>query len=383
MALLDMYRKKNLQLVVAHVNYHKRDTADRDEKGVCEYCKTYNIPFFAYHVHHYEEGNFQAQARVIRYQFFKTLVEEHHACGVLVAHHQDDVLETYLMQKKRNSIPTSYGIAKESVVKGVLVKRPLLHLRKVDLYAYCKKHHINYYEDESNATNAYTRNKIRHEQVMKLDDEQRQELLEKMQQENEQLETLREHVAPHVKKVLSIQDLGSLSIVEQEQLLYMWLLTYSHYHQISKAYIAQVIERLQKKGNWACDFKKGYEIVCEYGNIKLCKKTKQTYCYQYDELQYESTPYFAIAKQGATIEGIQVKESDFPLWIRSPKPGDTIQLRYGKKKVSRFLIDRKIAKKTREIWPVVENAHGDIIFVSGIGCDVFHYSNNFNMFVIK
>ncbi|MDH6366978.1 MULTISPECIES: tRNA lysidine(34) synthetase TilS [unclassified Breznakia] len=383
MALLDMYRNKNYQLVVAHVNYHKRDTANRDENGVCLYCKQYDIPFFAYHVKEYNPGNFQAQARNIRYQFFKEIVKQTNAKGVLVAHHQDDVLETYLMQKQRKSIPRVYGMDTDSTIKGVHVLRPLLNYSKQDLYDYCKMHNIVYYEDESNASNAYTRNRIRHEQVMKLDPMQRKTLLEEMKHANHALQKMRQKLESHVQKELDMQVFATLNQEEQHQLLYMWLTTYSAYHQISKRYIDQLLSLHKKQRNWRHDYKRNYEIVCEYGVLKLQKKASDTYAYTYHEVQEDITPYFQLCTQGKTIEGFYVDKQDFPIVIRSPKSGDSIQLRYGKKKVSRFFIDRKIPKKEREICPVVENANGDVIFVSGIGCDVFHYSNNLNMFVIK
>ena len=47
MALLDMYRTKK-KVVVCHINYHKRDSAKRDENIVRKYCKENNIPFIKY-----------------------------------------------------------------------------------------------------------------------------------------------------------------------------------------------------------------------------------------------------------------------------------------------------------------------------------------------
>ena len=47
MALLDMCRKEGFQLVVAHMNYKKRDTADRDMELVRSYCARFHIPFEA------------------------------------------------------------------------------------------------------------------------------------------------------------------------------------------------------------------------------------------------------------------------------------------------------------------------------------------------
>ena len=48
MALLDVLRKENYNLVVAHVNYKSRPTSDRDEEIVKEYCRVHNINFYVY-----------------------------------------------------------------------------------------------------------------------------------------------------------------------------------------------------------------------------------------------------------------------------------------------------------------------------------------------
>ena len=67
MALLDMCRKEGFQLVVAHMNYKKRDTADRDMELVRSYCARFHIPFEARLQTKPCVGNFQAFAREERY----------------------------------------------------------------------------------------------------------------------------------------------------------------------------------------------------------------------------------------------------------------------------------------------------------------------------
>ena len=74
---------------------------------------------------------------------------------------------------------------------------------------------------------------------------------------------------------------------------------------------------------------------------------------------------------------------DFPITIRSPKEGDQIELRFGKKKLNRFFIDRKISHKERKSYPVVVNSVGNVVLVPKIGCDVKHYTVKPNCFVIK
>ena len=49
MALLDMCRENHVDIIVAHVNYHKRKTANRDEKCVRDYCTKYKIQLKVIH----------------------------------------------------------------------------------------------------------------------------------------------------------------------------------------------------------------------------------------------------------------------------------------------------------------------------------------------
>ena len=100
MALLDMMKDK-YEVYVAHVNYHHRDSALRDEKIVEKYCMKYQLPFFKKDYVEVGGGNFQENARIFRYEFYKEIIDKYNLEYVMLAHHKDDLIETYLMQKKR------------------------------------------------------------------------------------------------------------------------------------------------------------------------------------------------------------------------------------------------------------------------------------------
>ena len=95
------------------------------------------------------------------------------------------------------------------------------------------------------------------------------------------------------------------------------------------------------------------------------------------------TKIFSVSNIGKTIEGISVKDDEWPITIRNYQPGDSIQLRIGTKKVNRWFIDRKIPVYQRKVWPVVLNNKNKVIMVPGIGCDINHYTIKPNIFVIK
>ena len=107
MFLLDKMRLEGFNLVVAHVNYKKRENSDYDEKLVKNYCQKYSLLCEVYQVKGSEYNsisNFQDQARQIRYDFFQKLADKYQTKYIVVAHHLNDHLETFLLQKKRKSL---------------------------------------------------------------------------------------------------------------------------------------------------------------------------------------------------------------------------------------------------------------------------------------
>ena len=185
MTLLSLCVKQGISVVVSHVNYKKRDSADRDENIVLEFCKKHGLICEVYYPT-YEEGNFQGWARDVRYAFYKQLCEKHNCDGVLLAHHQDDVLETYLMQVERGSQVDYYGISDSRSYQGMMVYRPLLNWSRKRIMEYVSKNDIPYGIDESNLTNDYRRNQIRHDVVEVASCKQRELWLTEIKDKNKE-----------------------------------------------------------------------------------------------------------------------------------------------------------------------------------------------------
>lgn len=369
MALLDQLNKQGKDIVVAHVNYKHRDTADRDEKIVKEYCKKYDIPVrVLYPVH--EKGNFQAWARDVRYAFFEEVADEFDTKLLYVAHQMDDVIETYLFQKNRNMICDWYGLKEKSVRHGYQIVRPLLNFTKSELQQYCNDNGVSFGIDESNLTNHYTRNVIRHTQIEKMDRKEKEDWILKIQNENDFWQIKREGMEEFFKNWNN--DVDAL-LNQKEAWLYLdTFLFHSLCHHFSRKYMEELCAQL--KGNVLIEIE---DHLLERHNEKLyfMPSPKDVY-YTLNELEYKDYKEFSVMNQGQTIESFSVEASDFPLVVRHVKVNDVISMRFGNKNVHRFFVDRKICKIYRKYWLVVENNAGKVIFVPGLGCDVEHYSQN-------
>lgn len=162
MFLLNLYKKKNI--VVAHVNYHKRSDSNIDENIVKDFCIKNNIPFELLSVKEKPKGNFQSWARDIRYNFFKEVYIKYKCKELVIGHHMDDFLETAIMQQKTGRTPRFFGIRKKKIINEMNINRPFISLYwKTQILNELKYKKIPYAIDSSNEELIFERNKIRHE----------------------------------------------------------------------------------------------------------------------------------------------------------------------------------------------------------------------------
>ena len=375
MALLDMYKNK-YELYVCHINYHKRDTALRDERIVKKYCLNNGLPFIKYDYKDNQKGNFQDKARVFRYTCFVECINKYNLKGVLVGHHLDDLLETYLLQLERKSSVTYYGLKTPSIVMDVKVIRPLLKYTKKQLVDYCLKHNIEYGIDESNLEDYYKRNKIRHSKIEKMSKKEKLELLKEIRYKNFIQESENKIIKEYINNRQKFNYDEFMSCPYLKRLLRTLL-----YEDLSDKYLNEIIKALKSKKNIELTIKDKC-LYKEYGYIEIDRKTKD-YLYKIDKIEYKKYPYFKLSKKGTSFEGVTVNENEFPLTIRNFRDGDHILMRYGTKNISRFFIDSKIPASQRKKWPIMLNKNGIAILVPGIGCDKNHYSTKHNVFMIK
>ena len=374
-ALFSMLKEEGISFVCCHVNYHLRADSEYDSSLVEELCRDADIPYYRYDTY-YSSGNEELWARKERYDFFLRTARKVRAKDILVAHQEDDLLETYLMQKEKDLTPVCYGLSACSFYKGMPVKRPLLKMTRKEILTYCEAHQLRYALDSTNSEDKYRRNQIRHEVVEKLSREERDHLLEEIREKNAQLTALREKADAYLSQADSYEAEEFLSLPYREECLRHLL-----YPDLSRAYIVELLKQLEERENFRLKVRD--KLLCrEYGRISV-HLPKGSFCYTLERIEHRTFPSFSLSEQGKTIEGVNILQEDLPVKLRSFQEGDHIAMRFGEKKVSRFFIDRKLTTGEREETIVIENREGKVIFVSGLGCDINHYAIKPNTFVVK
>ncbi len=106
--------------------------------------------------------NRSARYRALRHEAFRRVVAENNLHGVVLAHHADDQAETVLHRLIRGSGPAGLAAMREtSHVSGLIILRPLLHLRANQLRRFLAERGQPWREDASNASDHYFRNRLR------------------------------------------------------------------------------------------------------------------------------------------------------------------------------------------------------------------------------
>lgn len=171
MVMLHLFHACGFSVSVAHVNFQLRGAESLgDEQFVKNWCAVHNIPFF---VNHFETNNYaierkmsiQMAARELRYGWFEEIRNRESIRYVATAHHLSDSLETVLINLARGT--GMEGMAGIPVKNGSRI-RPLLFASREEIENYAADESIAWREDQSNLTDDYQRNFIRHQIIPAL-----------------------------------------------------------------------------------------------------------------------------------------------------------------------------------------------------------------------
>jgi tRNA(Ile)-lysidine synthase len=173
MVLLDVLSKlPGVELVVAHFDHGIRPDSAQDRLLVERVSKEYRLPF-RYAEGHLGKSASEATARAARYDFLRKVQQEANARAIITAHHQDDRIETAILNLLRGT--NRRGLS--SLQSSDELIRPLLPYAKEELRKYADDHNIEWREDSTNQDDIYMRNYVRHNIVPALGPEKRNQLV--------------------------------------------------------------------------------------------------------------------------------------------------------------------------------------------------------------
>jgi tRNA(Ile)-lysidine synthase len=156
--LHQLQKRQNFTLKASHVHHGLSKNADKWVKFCEKLCTKLSVPLDIHHIKLPQKKSLgiEGEARQLRYE--KLL--ESKSDVVVLAHHEDDQAETFLLQLIRGAgVKGLSSMAHFDDTRRLW--RPLLNTSRIDIESYAKKHKLKWIEDESNQNIDFDRNFIR------------------------------------------------------------------------------------------------------------------------------------------------------------------------------------------------------------------------------
>lgn len=352
-ALYLLKEEWQLTLSAVHFNHHLRaEASDRDEQFVRDFCNGYGIPLYvgSEYVIPNEKG-LEAAAREARYRYFATLPGK-----IATAHTADDNAETVLMHLLRGTgLKGLGGIAPK---RNNLI-RPLLSVTRSEVESFLEEYALPHREDDSNHTDLFLRNRLRHHVVPLLKEENPKfsenlsAIALRLRQDEEALAEIADHKPVRISALRQEPSAIRARILER-------FLKESGVPEPEAAHI-RLAEALAFSDNPSAqgNFPGGITICRNYDTLEVLTAAQQGH------LQIICSP----AEDLINTAEVFTVNTIGNVYIRSRRSGDSIRLSGGTKSLKKLFIDRKIPQTQRDQIPIVCDDAG-IIGVYGIGVNL-------------
>lgn len=364
---------------ILHINYQlRREASEQDEAFVRNLAKKHQLEIEAVRCpQELTKGNginLQEAARNFRRKHFQYFIQQHPDNRILLAHHQDDQVETFFLQLIRGA--GIFGLGGMHPERNGII-RPFLSLTKEELRNYALEKGLSWREDASNAENNYKRNQFRNI------------LLPELQQSIPELSA-------------SVQFLQLKFREEQQSLrenLHERLTQWRHNSQISfrEWNAISIEERIL-----ICDFFKWpawvMQRIGELEQAKLSSKIDNTSLFRTKEGISWNANFLQTSHWEFKIQEVEILPDRFSAWEAyidlnkcTSKPiqstafeTDRIQKigTPGKSKVYKLLKDHGIPEQWRSTYPVFKSGE-EIVWIPGIAVSQKHAASASTTLIAK
>ena len=351
MVLLSLMASLGYRFGVAHCNFQLRGAeSDEDEVTVAREAARYGVPCYNRRFDTAAEmertgESMEMTARRLRSAWFEELRREHGYAAIAVAHHADDSIETFFINLLRGT--GLRGLTGISTRMGRVV-RPLMFASRREILEYAVAQKIPFREDSSNRSTKYLRNKIR------------LGLIPRIREINPKFTDLFAHVREEV-----VTQADGIATIHVERIEAAYPRNFAVYELLSSQYgfkgdVCDALCRaLSEAATGRRFYAREYVATVDRGRILVeriapgdaCEVTveqgaQRSYCgnmvLYFEACDIDDIRAYDVPEQVALLDADLLR---YPLRLRRWREGDTFIPfgMEGRKKVSDYLIDRKVS----------------------------------------
>jgi tRNA(Ile)-lysidine synthase len=382
-----LLKRKKIEIKVSYIHHHLRKEADKEVEFVKKLADSFNIEFFRGDIEIKEKRNIEKNLREKRYEKLFEIAKLNNCNKIAVGHTLDDNIETVLMNFFRGSGITGIcGIFPERRIypySEIKIIRPLLCIEKKEINDYLKENGIEYMIDASNLSLNFYRNRIRNQIIpflLKFSPSLKKNIFrmtEILQKEEEFLREYTEKTLNEIseekngKIVIDIEKFKNIPVNIKRRIAGYIYRKVKNTDYVNYRIVEKVLKFIEKKGGIEKEeiekFLKGYkEEKKEFfykievpGQIEIHNGIKIiTEFVNFSEGIFKNKDKFTGYFDWSKIRGNII--------VRNRRKGDRFMpLGFKKeKKLSRFMIDKKIPEEKRDDILIFEN-NGKIMWVCG------------------
>lgn len=161
--LVDLQRKWNWRLAIAHCNHRWRSDAGQNADFVAKLAADWNLPFYLETTETVTTR--EAAAREWRYEALGCIAERENFGAIVTGHTASDRAETLLFNLIRGSGADGLQALSwtRSITSSLTLIRPMLQITRSETAQFCQEMNLEIWEDSTNQNLNYARNRIRHE----------------------------------------------------------------------------------------------------------------------------------------------------------------------------------------------------------------------------
>jgi tRNA(Ile)-lysidine synthase len=403
----------NLQLIAVYIDHGLRpEEIKREKQTINTYCMVLGVPFMAKQVNVREYAantkcSIEESARILRHEALENTRTDQHSSLIALAHTADDQVEEFFIRLLRG---TSLKGLSGMLFKRDNIIRPLLNESKASLIEYLDETGVTFCHDSSNSDRRFLRNRVRLDLLPKLEKEFNPSIRRTILQ-NMDILAHDESFLDEVSRDAFEQCVSSGSAADRDTAVNQLIVQPGNLAGFHYSIQRRVIERcfwllkikpnyLQIKSllhfartaenNSELHLADGVRVTKSRHQVVLSRPLQQgqlrgsTPIVTLSPRPIPGTGSYTIHELGKTLKlslsesitadiskkGILFIDLDkitFPLLLRSPNPGEYFKPYNapGKKKILRYLGEKKIDVKKRAGYPILVSG-SDVIALPGL-----------------
>lgn len=413
MVLYALKETLDINLYVCHVNHGIRCDAGSDAQYVEKLCKERNIPFYLIEedvpaIANEKKLTEEEAGRIVRYEAFKKNLDSVGGGKIAIAHNQNDVAETMLLNLFRGSgITGAVGIrpVRDNII------RPLLFASRTDIENYLKDLNISFCTDSTNLEDDHARNRIRHNILPYASSDINSRAVEHLYSSAESIQKAADFISVCADKALSecmreysIKDTDSIeldieifnknaAIVKETAILKVFEMLTPHRKDISKVHVMSVLDLIESRnGTKKIDLPYNLVAIRQYNKLFIRQNGTENQN-NLKEIILDASKDCIIDIEGygelsiTHLEcrmGQNIPDAQYTKWfdydkiqtilkLRKRQTGDYMTLGDDQKKKSlkKFMIDEKIPASIRDdLYVLADGSH--IVWVPGYRISSFY-----------